>query len=251
MIKIGDIVGQYLVERNKKNNRDNTKFHPSSIGYCTRKTVYVMSGYPGAELSPQSLSIFENGHSFHNRMEHWFDKAGILIAPELPIKNDELNISGRTDAVINNPNSTKYQYLREVTLVDFNDKVIYTGPDNEIALVELKSINYKGFNRVRNEGPKEEHVAQLQLYMFLTGIHHGIIFYENKNDQETLEFWIEYDPVLVAKLIDKIKVINAHVAGGTVPDREGTRSSFKCRYCDYQEICWSESLIIPSLDDII
>jgi CRISPR/Cas system-associated exonuclease Cas4 (RecB family) len=211
-----------------------------------------MSGYPQPELDPKVLSIFENGHSFHNRMEHLFGKAGILIAPELPIKNAEMNISGRTDAVVRNPNKGLYKDTHLITLLDFDNNIIFEGPNNEVALVELKSINNKGFNKVNNDNhPKEEHIQQLQLYMFLSGIRQGVVFYENKDTQATAEFWIEYDEKLVEKLIAKIKNINTHVAAKTLPEREGTRSSYKCNYCDFKDICWNDNLVIPSLDDII
>lgn len=254
---VGQMVGEYLIEKNLKEKRrraarpDKVHFSPSSIGFCSRKIVYQMSGYPVPELNPRVLAIFENGHSFHNRMEHFFDMAGILIAPELSINDEELNISGRTDAVIRNINSKDYQATADITLVDTSGEVVYSGPNNEVALVELKSINNKGYNRVVSHGPKEEHIAQLQLYMHLLNIPQGLLYYENKDNQESIEYWFTYDPALIKKLIAKIKNVNDHVDKGTIPAREGTRSSYSCNYCDFKDICWDDSLVIPSLDDII
>lgn len=251
MQKLGDILGTYLVEKNRNNDRDFSKFHPSSIGYCTRKIVYTMSGYPSPDPDARALAIFENGHSFHNRTEYLFGKAGILIAPELPIKDEELNISGRTDAVVRNPNKELYTDTSEITLVDFDGNVVFQGPNNEVVLVELKSINNRGFNRVKNEGAEGKHAAQLQLYMFLTKIKQGIVFYENKDTQETVEFWLDYNPRLVDQLIEKIKTVNSHVNNKTLPEREGTRNSYTCNYCEYKDVCWCDLVIIPSLDEFI
>ncbi|MEK1828880.1 hypothetical protein AAAC51_06965 [Priestia megaterium] len=83
-----------------------------------------MLGYPSKEIKGQSLLIMENGTSFHNRMEDFFEKMGIMVAPELSLKDKELRISGRSDAII-------WNYLmkedeedeEEVTLFDAKEKI--------------------------------------------------------------------------------------------------------------------------------
>lgn len=250
-IKVGTIINDYLLEKQRSRSGGVKKFYPSSIGFCSRRIVYSMLGYPSPEIEARVLAVFENGHSFHHRIETLLEKAGVLIAPELSILDEELNISGRTDAVIKNPNKDAYKETHNVILKDTEGNVVYEGPNNEVALVELKSINNKGFNRVRSQGPKEEHNQQLQLYMYLSGIKQGVLFYENKDTQDTEEFWIDYNEKIVKEIVEKIRTVNEHVANETFPEREGTRSSYKCNYCDYKEICWSDKLIIPNLDDII
>ena len=251
MIKLSDLVLANIAEERAARNKPVVRVYPSSIGKCTRSVVYKMLGYPVPLPEPIGLSRMENGDYFHSRMEERFAKMGILVAPELPILNEELNISGRTDAVIFNPNANESKYDDVLTLRDREGKEVWTGVNKEIALVELKSINSKGFSRVLSKGPENGHPEQLLLYMYLTGIKQGLLLYENKNDQSLHEIWIDYDEVKVQKIIDKINTINHCVKTEVLPDREGSRSSFVCGWCDFKDVCWCENVNIPSLDDII
>jgi CRISPR/Cas system-associated exonuclease Cas4 (RecB family) len=161
-----------------------------------------------------------------------------MIAPELSIFSEELNISGRSDAIVQNylPHEKSQDII---TLKNPAGEVVYEGPESEILIIELKSINQRGFDWVvkKNE-QKEEHELQLQLYMYLTGIKQGIVLYENKNKQELAEFPVKYDQKKIDYIVDKIKKINKHVEENTLPPREYVKTDFECRYCDYQDICW-------------
>lgn len=220
------LLNEYLLEKKKENDgqraelekkrRDTKdfKFYPSSIGKCSREIVYAMLGYSKPEIPSRVLRIFDNGDSMHERYQNWFGEMGILISPELPIKDEELGISGRTDA-----------------LIRIND---------ELVLVELKSSNTRQFERMQKEGlPKEEFSKQLQLYLHLTGIKKGIILIENKNDQSILEFTEDYDNELANELIKKIKDCIWHAKENLIPERPFAKTSFECRYCDFNIECWS------------
>jgi CRISPR/Cas system-associated exonuclease Cas4 (RecB family) len=224
------------VEEGKKHSGG--KFYPSSCGRCSRAIVYQMSGYPKPEMDARSLLILSNGTSFHERMEAIMGGAGIMIAPELSISSKELNISGRSDAIIKNHLDHETNEVI-VTLTDPEGKVVYEGPESEVLIVELKSINQRGFDWItKKQEHKEEHELQLQLYMYLTGIRQGILLYENKNKQELAEFPIKYDQKKVDFVVNKIKTVNKHVEDGTLPPREYVKTDFECRYCEYADICW-------------
>lgn len=223
-----DLLNDFLNERQKQQNEERMKkhekqreagefkFYPSSIAKCRREVVYQMLGYPKEDIPTRVLRIFDNGDCMHERYQNWFAEMGILISPELPLKDKELCISGRTDA-----------------LIKINDELI---------LVELKSANDRSFNlMVKKNEPKEDYVMQLQLYLHITGIDKGIIFIENKNDQSILEFPITYDEEMAEELIDKIMYCVTHAKSNDIPERDYTKSTFQCKYCDYAEMCWSSS----------
>ena len=71
------------------------KFYPSAVGQCKRKIVYQMMGYPGKPKQGRNIMILDNGTYFHNRIEDMFKRIGIMIAPELRLKDEALRISGR------------------------------------------------------------------------------------------------------------------------------------------------------------
>lgn len=255
---------EMLHEQMQKNNQAEAhkhnpcKFYPSSVGKCLRAIVYQMQGYESKGMEGRILLILENGTYFHERIEKLFGATGTLIVPELPIRRPELRLSGRSDAVIKNilphtPSENIIKLHAEVLKPDNTEpelELVYEGPDNDVILVELKSISDSGFNYL-SKGAKEAHIMQLQLYMHLTGIKQGCLLYENKNNQEMKEFFIGYDPVMSQKIIEKIIAANKHVDDVTLPEREYQRTDFECRYCDFREICWPVQNKYASLDDVI
>lgn len=250
MASVINIINNHLVEKQKKSARIPDKFYPSSVGLCNRAIIYQMMGYPKKTPDERVLLIFENGHGFHNRMEKLFRDAGVLIADELPIKSEELKISGRSDAIIKDPEYIVGDDDPSISLAGFNGETLYEGPRDAVIIIELKSIGDNGFNRLTRE-PKLEHVKQLQLYLHLTGLKRGVLLYENKNTQELKEFKVDYDPVIAEEVIHKVKTIHAHMTDGTIPEKEFDRSSFECRYCDFKDICWPNNRVEASLDGVL
>lgn len=219
-----EMLNNHLPAINEESNkeRDNTYFHPSTIGFCSRKIAYIMHEFPAPDLDPRVIRIFENGHSMHERFENWFDSMGIQIAAEVELSPDS-------------PDQAIAERCRELDIRGKTDSLIEIG--GEYYLVELKSANDRMFKNFLQE-PKEQHVEQLQLYMYLSGVHQGFLLYENKNDQSLKEFLIEYDEEMVNRLREKILNVNEHVNNNTLPEREFTRSHWQCKYCDFSGICW-------------
>lgn len=218
------------------------KFYPSSIGKCLRSIVYQMQGYDAKQMESRFLLIMDNGSSFHERCEKLFESTGLLIAPEVSFRIPELNLSGRSDVLIDNflPHtpSTNTIKLYKPSETEGEQELIYEGPDNDVIIVELKSISESGFKYLDRQGAKEAHIMQLMLYMHIMGVKQGMLLYENKNTQEMKEFFIGYDEDMSKKIIEKIHSANRHVAENTLPEKEFERSDFECMYCDFKDMCW-------------
>lgn len=267
-----DIINEQLQKNNndESGNHNPCKFYPSAAGSCSRKIVYSMMDYPKEGFDSRVLMIFENGTYMHNRIEHLLGDTGLMIAPELSFEKKEWRISGRSDAIIHNflphKSSNNIITLKEPiyekdeegnsvrdekgnkTLLD--EDIIYVGPDNDVMIVELKSISESGFNWIKKRGAKDNHIKQLQLYMYLTGIRMGMLLYENKNTQEMKEFFIEYDEKIAQEVVDQIIFVNKCVDENTLPPKEFDRTDFDCRYCDFKNICWPVKNEY-SLDDVL
>jgi CRISPR/Cas system-associated exonuclease Cas4 (RecB family) len=252
-----DMVHQHMMEMNRKNQEKRVaegrigKFYPSSVGACRRKIAYQMLGYPGKPIPGKNLLIMENGTSFHNRMEHIFGEMGIMIAPELKLVHEELRISGRSDAIVWNWfKKEEVENDEVITLRDIEDKVVYEGPQSDVLIVELKSINNKNWDKLPKTLPKMEHRMQLQLYMYLTGIRQGVVYYENKDNQDQKYFYVAYNPEMVEKIINDIRYVIKHIDENKLPERDYPPVSFQCTYCDYKDMCRPSSSGL-SLDDIL
>lgn len=256
-INLIEMVHNFLVEENQAKQAERVaqgrigKFYPSSVGRCKRQVAYQMLGYPGKPIPGRNLLIMDNGTYFHERMEHTFKRMGIMIAPELALKDEELRISGRSDAIVWNwlkKEPVENDAIVELKTLDGN--VVYNGPQSDVLIVELKSINNKGWEKLPKTLPKMEHRMQLQLYMYLTGIRQGVVYYENKDTQEQKYFVVEYNPDMVAKIVADIKEIISHLDAGTLPEREYPPVSFQCQWCDHKDICYPQRSTY-SLDDVI
>lgn len=245
---LGGMVSAYLSQENynrsqkrSKERRENLRFYPSSLAISDRDIVLSMMGYIGKPKSGEGIMIMENGTSFHNRMEALYEDMGIMIAPELSLKDPDLCVSGRSDAII-------WNYLREedepdgeiITLTDPSGETIYHGPENYVLLVEFKSINENGYYGLRKSKPRDAHEEQLQLYFYLTGITKGIVYYENKNNQKTTEYVVHRDEEVIKEVTGRIRRLVKRAREGDVPEPDFAPTDIPTQFSDYREMTFPD-----------
>ncbi len=244
--ELGQMVFKYLSQTNhkrlqdkSKERREKIKFYPSSIGQDDYNIVMEMLGYIGKPISGESLMIMENGTSFHNRIEHIFEEMGIMIAPELGLKDEELCISGRSDAIVwNFLKEDDEEDGEEIELVDPQGNLLYKGPENYVLLVEFKSIGESGFERLRKSKPNDAHEDQLQLYFYLTGITKGIVYYENKNNQKVKEYIVERDDERISAIVSRIKRLIEMARNNEIPEPGYTPGDFEGRFSKFLDVAY-------------
>ena len=136
------------------------KFYPSIVSSpCERYVYLAFNGLmPSSPIAANVRRIFDCGDYLGLRFTKYFQELGIYINEEQPTKCDNPPISGRYDYMIQHEVYGK-------------------------TIVELKSINDKGFKALITD-PKSDHYLQLQIYLNILNIEHGIVLYENKNDQQ-------------------------------------------------------------------
>jgi len=193
---------------------------PSDAGKCLRALVYQWRGEKVKSPNGRLFFIFADGNLHHELIVKQLEEAGVTVTmKEAPIRDNERNISGKLDALIK------------------MDKNYY--------VLEIKTINRRGFDEVMRTGAKEEHVLQLQLYLhyvqnlFKIQAKQGIILYKNKDTSHFADFPIDYDETYVNSFFEKLKVLENHVKDKTFPDRSYERDDWHCSYCDYRETCWA------------
>ena len=159
-------------------------FYPSALGsVCDRYLYNCFNGLVHPEtISAISRRIFDCGDYLGYRYEKYFEKMKLLLGTELPIKSELPPISGRLDFLIMHPTHGS-------------------------TIVELKSINSRGFTGLVE--PKPEHTIQTQIYLNLSQYEYGIVLYENKNDQKIKAFGMKKDKELWNTLVDRcIRIMN-------------------------------------------
>ena len=162
-------------------------FYPSMLGnLCDRYLYFAYQGLlPTQQISAQTQRIFDVGGGLEYRMEKYFRKAGIWLASEQSLQAESPPVRGRYDFLLRHE-------------------------EHERVLLELKSINDKGFQLLKAD-PKPEHTIQLQIYLNINkiGVEHGIVLYENKNDQKLKAFKVDKRPQIWETIKERcIKIQN-------------------------------------------
>ena len=210
------------------------KIYPSSVHKCSRELCYELLGYPREVMIPRVLRILDNGNYMHERYQSMWKRMGIMIAEEVPIKDESLRISGRMDALL------------EI--------------EGNSVIGELKSAGSSPFGKMKSANkPQEKFIAQIQLYLHLSNVDFGVLFIENKNDQDILEFWVQYDEEYCKQLFTKLHMAREFADRKEIIPRETAEKidlfmmdqkkmlkckydeyCYYCRYCDYKSFCYKK-----------
>lgn len=128
----------------KQANADNDRAvdvnAPSQAGQCMRHNYYMRKRYDSnGDIGARTQRIFDNGTYTHERLQAYLLEMFLLICDEVPLLDEEYNIQGHTDGFLDLP-------------------------DDEIAILEIKSINDNQFNQLKDA--KEEHKQQGLIYLY-------------------------------------------------------------------------------------
>lgn len=155
--------------------------------YCLRQQVLsLIYKMDQGEQVPIGLKrIFEEGNAIHEKWQRLFIRAGYAKAEDCDF--------------------TRFDERFEVS---FTPDVIVDIPGFGKMVVEIKSVNTFQFKKMHSHPSGKK---QLMFYMYLTGIHQGIVLCDDKNTQDFKVFYYQYDeeqaelPIGRAKEIRKWK----------------------------------------------
>lgn len=153
------------------------RLSPSSIGGCQRQAAFKFIGSRGRRrLDPDLEAIFDQGTWIHHKWQYTFRDMELVLGPDI------------------------FKVISTEAAVRFAKLFIAGNSDNVLAIrgerrvLDTKSIADYGFTAVFTaDAPKDEHVSQLTTYMRAHRIYHGLIHYENKNNQRTRTFKVDWD----------------------------------------------------------
>lgn len=174
---------------------------------------------------------------------------------EVSVKDEELNIQGNVDLILDFSNFDVEKYSSEtdgnkgLKLVKrtFDPRDLPTSP----VVIDMKSINDRGFQKLKKEGPSLKYEVQVKVYCNILDVDHGYLIYENKNDQDTASFRIERSSEVDWPNIEKqIRTMNKMYKKRKLPPPRPLRQdSYDCKYCSYKERCHSSPIWVdPELN---
>jgi hypothetical protein len=189
-------------------------FRASSAGQCPRRQVLGAAGAQRNEKITSGLAaVFATGNFIHLKWQMQGLTAGWLKVAEVPVDRDDLNAGGTMDGVCHDDGG-----------------------------FELKSINSRGFGSVNTYGPRVEHTFQTHHYMYLGGLDHFSIVYENKDTQEWREFLIPRDESIIKEVEESLTRLNEYLEAKTLPRvldscraKDTTVGPYKS--CPFAEVC--------------
>lgn len=204
------------------NNPDRVGLHTSAVigndnHYCPREQVLSLIYKPrnmDKNLGLPLLRIFEEGNSVHKKWQRLFLRGNMCTYKELD----------------------KTQYNKKYRLAFSPDAIITI--DNNQYIVEIKSMRSEAYRKAVRHSSGE---IQCRMYMFLSGVDHGIILMENKNDQQFKINVISHDKEEISKYVDRLDAIKSYYESREMPPRLPqckTKLSKRCQDCPFLYPCW-------------
>lgn len=149
----------------------------SSAGYCMRKLIFERLGVEQTNpFDARKHRVFSAGHIFHDWLQELTRNAGISIAQELELIDDDLKIRGHFDDLVLVPTGRYILETGEVTLLtDYKPGEIITfkktAPKTERGLIlyDYKTQNSRAFTYQKQSGREMSHYHKYQLatYMYM------------------------------------------------------------------------------------
>jgi CRISPR/Cas system-associated exonuclease Cas4 (RecB family) len=207
-------INEFYIELEKlKQEKDRVKIWISEVGKCPRGIFFKFKKAPKAEIEPEKLRIFEDGHFLQQKILRALSAKGLLRATEIPIPPHEF-IAGKADAIISDSEGIPY-------------------------VLEIKSISGRmNFQKLNPKISFPQHIYQLQLYLHFFKIKKGILLYINKDTQELKEFIFDYQPEEAERLLDWAFKLKRKIEENIIPLRlPNWPKEWECQNCLFTEIC--------------
>ena len=239
--QVGALIGEALAqERDAQTPRD--YLGASRLGVaCERALQFEYTRTPvdpGREFSGRLLRVFEVGHQLEDLAIRWLRLIGFDLytrktsGGQFGFSVARGRIKGHVDGILNNgPEVLGMRYP---------------------ALWECKTMNDRSWRDTVKNGvtkSKPVYAAQMSTYQAyleasIPGIAQNPALFTaiNKDSQEIWFELVPFDGALAQRMSDRaVRVIMASDAGEVLPRFSMTPTHQECRFCSWQERCWSES----------
>lgn len=115
------------------------------------------------------------------------------------------------------------------------------------AVLEFKTHGSKSFAKLKNHGvrsAKIEHYVQCQIYMLKMQLERALYLAVNKDTDELYDEWIHLDKAFAQAHVDL--ALSIITAGSPPAGISAEKGDFRCKFCDYSDLCFSDAVPLPS-----
>lgn len=274
-VKVEMATHPYMIKKASENNRRYDIFHPSAWGGCLRKVAYQYYNDKEHFFEKKSSNvdvrverIFDNGHGVHSRWQKYLDCSGILRGcwkctnpmcgkvygeeEKIGIFNPLRTIPDWHCSNCGNNSDLSYEELRVKSdpvynfdghcdaVVDMSNTPYAKNNNQDLIVVDFKSMKDEYFSEITESKSKHEHVVQVNIYMWILDLHASIVLYENKNTQAVKEVFVPRDEKLIDKIKEQAIWMRNVLNKGKLPNRPdgSSPSRIPCRFCEFLQYCW-------------
>lgn len=241
---------------------------------------FIKTDPEALKISPNMERLFDNGHKMHDRWKGYLESTGALKGwwlcknfgahPRKPMVygiGEKLGIFRPEKCECG---SNRFEYVE----VGFSDPETWWGghvdtiidirkwpgpvtglpegakvadlPEDEVhMIVDYKSMSPFQFPSLSQ--PKPEHITQMNIYLYMSGLKIGKFIYEGKGDHKVKEYLVLRDDNLIAvkkaeafrlkRLVNHVKENGKRV----VPERGfESRTEEDCQRCKFRARCWGD-----------
>lgn len=205
--------------------------------FCYRQQVLSLfyKQLQGEQTSIGLKRIFAEGDAIHEKWQRLFIRGGLCEPLDCDYSRfaEEFDLSYTPDIICAIPEDYKLESVYD----DNVKKIPY--------IIEIKSVNSFTFKKQKYHASGRK---QCQLYMYLTGIHHGIVLCDSKNDQEFRVYKYDYNPSEISQAIHRLEQIQDYKER-LLNNRKMVKRCDKCtgydskrsQECPMREVCYGKS----------
>lgn len=154
-------VDAYLKAKSEEVRDYGEYWSASSAGYCMRLNIMRRLGVPKVpelEDNATQTRIFEAGHIFHEWMQRITKNAGLSIASEVELQDEDLMIRGHFDDLV---------LIKGWSEQGPGDNMDISGEPDRLVLYDYKTAHSASFNYSKNRPMGDYHTMQLATYMYM------------------------------------------------------------------------------------
>lgn len=234
-------IDAYLKAEAEKKRDYGDYWSASSAGYCMRLNIMRRLGVPKVpelEDNATQTRIFEAGHIFHEWLQRITKDAGLSIASEVELQDEDLMIRGHFDDLVLTP------LVPTLVHPDGETRPLLPKPEQHLILYDYKTAHSASFNyKKRQTEIGHYHKMQLGTYMYMLRNGRGIsntsfgnvsvkdlsearILSISKDDLRMHEQQLLWSPKLEQEVLTYWKDLNKYWADKKLPpctclDRDG------------------------------
>lgn len=158
-------IDEYLKEESLKVRDYKEYWSASSAGYCMRKVIFERLRVPHIEKESddRKTRIFESGKIFHEWIQAITKEAGLSIAQELELQDEELMIRGHIDDLVLVGEETVGDKLYAKGVKDSGHPLGH----KKLILYDYKTAHSKWFEYVKGRPMSHYNKMQLGTYMYM------------------------------------------------------------------------------------